>query len=157
DVIEAALAYTRRAHRLTADAGEEFASWALLKLIDNDYAILRKFEGRSNMRTFLISVVNHLFLDWRNAQWGKWRPAAAARRVGQVAIELERLILRDEMPFTEAAELLVSRGIARSRDVCEETWALLPQRPLRRLTNESELRNLPARELANDNVVSTER
>lgn len=157
DVIEAALAYTRRAHRLSADAADEFASWALLKLIDNDYAILRKFEGRSNMRTFLISVVQHLFLDWRNAQWGKWRPTAVARRMGHLAIELERLIIRDDMSFGEAAELLVSRGVARSRDDCEAAWALLPQRPSRRVANESELRNVPAREHANDTVISSER
>lgn len=157
DVIEAALTYARRAHRLTADAGDEFASWARLELIDHDCAILRKFEGRSSLRTFLITVVQRLFLDWRNAEWGKWRPTADARRMGPIAIELERLIVRDQLPFGEAVEVLVSRGAAESRDACERAWARLPQRPARRVTDESALEHLPAVGLASDEVMASER
>ena len=36
---------------------EDFASFVKLKLIENDYAILRKFEGRSAFRTWLTIVV----------------------------------------------------------------------------------------------------
>ncbi|MGH9384792.1 MAG: sigma-70 family RNA polymerase sigma factor [Vicinamibacterales bacterium] len=157
DVIEAALAYARRAHRLSVDAGDEFASWARLKLLDHDCAILQKFEGRSSLRTFLITVVQRLFLDWRNAEWGKWRPTADARRVGNVAIELERLITRDQMSFGEAVEMLVSRGIADSRDECEQVWAELPQRPSRRMTDDTALANVAAPGLASDDVTAAER
>jgi RNA polymerase sigma factor for flagellar operon FliA len=157
DVIEAALSYARRANRLSIDAGDEFASWARLRLLDNDCAILRKFEGRSSLRTFLITVAQRLFLDWRNAQWGKWRPTADARRLGALAIELERLIVRDQLSFNEAAETLVSRGVAESRRACEVTWAQLPQRPGRRMADESALANLAASGLASDAVMADER
>src|SRR6185436_19213940 len=135
----------------------EFASWARLRLIDNDCAILRKFEGRSSMRTFLITVVQRLFLDWRNAEWGKWRPTADARRVGPLAIELERLIIRDQLSFNEAVETLVARNMAASREVCEAAWASLPQRPGRKTTDESVLLNVPAPGLASDDVMAEER
>ncbi len=156
-MIEAAITYTRRGHRLGVDAGDEFASWARLRLIDNDFAILRKFEGRSSLRTFLITVVQRLFLDWRNAEWGKWRPTADARRVGPLAIELERLIIRDQLSFNEAVETLIARRIAVSRDACEAAWASLPQRPGRRTTDESVLANVPAPGMASDGVMANER
>jgi RNA polymerase sigma factor (sigma-70 family) len=157
DIVEAALAHTRRAHRLTSDAGEEFSSWARLRLIDNDCAILRKFEGRSSLRTFLITVVQRLFLDWRNAEWGKWRPTADARRGGAVAIELERLIVRDQLSFSEAASTLVARGVAESVEACEAAWTALPQRPGRRVASEAALINVAAPGLASDDVMADER
>ena len=131
DAIESVLAYTRRAQRLTPDAGDEFASWARLKLIENDCAILRKFQGLSSIRTFLVTVIQLLFLDWRISEWGKWRPTADARRLGPVAIELERLVLRDSIEFEQAAQTLVSKGIALSRDECDRVWSELPRRPRR--------------------------
>lgn len=144
ETVEAVLAHIRRANRLTPDAADEFASWARLKLIDNDSAILRKFEGRSSLRTFLVTVIQRLFLDWRIHEWGKWRPTTEARRRGPVAVELERLILRDHLDFEQAMEMLVARGVAHSRDECAIEWAELPQRPARRAATEAALEHLPA-------------
>lgn len=157
DVIEAALSYACRLHRLTTDACEEFASWARLKIIDNDYAVLRKFEGRSSMRTFLITVAQRLYLDWRNAEWGKWRPTTDARRLGTLGIELERLIIRDRSSFGEAADLLVARGLAESREACAEAWAKLPQRPQRSFDSESVLETLTGHDEADALVADRER
>jgi RNA polymerase sigma factor for flagellar operon FliA len=143
-VIDAVLAHICGARRLTTDFCEEFSSWVRLRLLENDSAILRKFGGRSSPRTFLMTVVQRLYLDWRNKEWGKWRPSAAARRAGPVAIELERLILRDHAPFEEAVETLLSRGIAQSRTECDAAWAALPQRPYRRQAGEQELESAAA-------------
>lgn len=156
ETIEAVLAQTRRAHRLTADAGDEFMSWARLRLIEHDCAILRKFQGRSSIRTFLITVVKRLFLDWRISEWGKWRPTADARRGGPVAVELERLIIRDGFDFEQAAESLVTHGVAASRDQCAREWARLPQRPGRRVTDEGQLANVPAPPALSADLVDAE-
>lgn len=134
DTIESVLAYTRRAHRLSADDGDEFSSWARLRLLEEDCAILRKFQGLSSFRTFLVTVIQRLFLDWRIREWGKWRPSAEARRLGPVAVELERLVLRDEIDFGQAAELLVSKGTVSTANECDEVWAKLRRRPARRRT-----------------------
>lgn len=151
DTIESALAHTCRAHRLTPDVADEFASWARLRLFDNDQAILRKFEGRSKLRTFLITVVQRLYLDWRNAEWGKWRPSAEARRVGTVAIELERLVLRDSHTYDEAVQTLVAREIATPAE-CERVWVQLPKRPRRKRVDEEDMATLPSSSSASEAV-----
>jgi RNA polymerase sigma factor (sigma-70 family) len=133
--IEAVLAYIRRAHRLSADDGDEFSSWARLRLLEDDCAILAKFQGLSKFRTFLTTVIHHLFLDWRNQQWGKWRPSAEARRLGPVAVELERLALRDKIDFEQAAQLLVSKGTAPSIAECDAIWSRLKQQGGREFVN----------------------
>lgn len=151
DTIESALAHTCRAHRLTPDAADEFASWARLRLFDHDQAILRKFEGRSKLRTFLITVVQRLYLDWRNAEWGKWRPSAEARRLGPVAIELERLVLRDQHPYDEAVQTLTAREMATPAE-CEHVWVQLPRRPRRKRVDEQNMAALPATSSASESV-----
>ncbi len=133
--IESALAQASRSHRLVPDAADEFCSWARVRLLDHDQAILRKFQERSSLRTFLVTVVQRLYLDWRNAEWGKWRPTAEARRQGPVAIELERLVLRDQLSYDEAVHTLAARGAA-THEECEHAWVQLPRRPRRKRVDE---------------------
>jgi DNA-directed RNA polymerase specialized sigma24 family protein len=40
--------------------------------------------------------------------WGKWRPSAEAKRLGDKAVTLERLLTRDHYSFAEAVELLTT-------------------------------------------------
>ena len=156
DTIEAVFGYIRRSQRLTGDAGDEFSSWARIKLLEDDCAILRKFQGLSSLRTFLITVVQRLFLDWRIAEWGRWRPTADARRQGALAIELERLIVRDHLDFQQAATMLVSKGVADSHDECDRVWGELPQRPGRRRATEDALDNVPAPSPSRDPIAMDE-
>jgi hypothetical protein len=83
-----------RRHQLTVADAEELTSVVRFKLIDKDFAILRKFEGRSAITTYLTVVVARLCLDFFNERWGKWRPSAVARRLGGSAILLEQLVDR---------------------------------------------------------------
>ena len=129
--IESVLAYVRRSNRLTADAGDEFCSWARLRLLEDDCAILRKFRGLSTFKTYLVIVIQRLFLDWRGAEWGRWRPSTEARRLGPVAVELSRLVLRDHIEYEQAVALLVSKGIAASEKECDDVWAQLKKRAQR--------------------------
>ena len=156
DTIESVLAYTRRAHRLTADAGDEFSSWARLRLIEDDCAILRKFQGLSSFKTFIVTVIQRLFLDWRIKEWGRWRPTTDARRLGPVAIELERMVLRDRLEFDEAAATLVSKGTAQSREECDRVWGELPRRPARQRASEGVLEELPAPAPSRDPIALAE-
>lgn len=144
ETIEAVLAHIRRRHLLSPDAAEEFSSWARLRLIEGDCAILRKFRGQSTLRTYLTTVLLHLFLDWRNSQWGRWRPTATARRSGPLATELERLVLRDGRDYEEAVEILLSARAAGSRAECDATWATLKRQPARKMTTTDVLADLPA-------------
>lgn len=82
-------------HGLNGDDIEEFISWATEKLVEDDYATLRKFQKKSSITTFLTVVLRNLYGDYRNKVMGRWRPSAEARRQGEDAMELEELVYRD--------------------------------------------------------------
>jgi RNA polymerase sigma factor (sigma-70 family) len=88
-----------------ADA-EDFASTVKLRLIEKDYEILTRFEGRSSLKTYVTAVINRLYIDFQNQRFGKWRPSAQARRLGPVALRLECLLSRDGLTFEEARAVL---------------------------------------------------
>ena len=50
---------------------EDFASDIRLKLCDDDYAVIRKFQGKSSFTTYLTVVINKAFLDHRRQHLGK--------------------------------------------------------------------------------------
>jgi RNA polymerase sigma factor for flagellar operon FliA len=100
--IESLVQMVARQQRMTWSEGEEFASIVRLRLIENDYAILRKFRGGSSLRTYLTVVIARQALDYRDACWGRWRPSRAARRLGRTAVMLERLIVRDGLTLEDA-------------------------------------------------------
>jgi RNA polymerase sigma factor (sigma-70 family) len=118
----------RKAH-LNADETEEFVQIVRVRLFEDDYSIIRKFEGRSSFTTYLTTVIVRLFHQWRVEQWGKWRPSAAARRLGDTAITLERLITRDGLTLSEAISVLTTRaGAAMSVAELELLYLRLPCR-----------------------------
>jgi RNA polymerase sigma factor (sigma-70 family) len=94
--------------------------------------VLRKFGGVSSFKGFIVVVINNLFLDWRIKEWGKWRPTPLAGRLGRIAVELERLVLRDDLEYGQAVQLLMSKGLAASEAECDEIWQQLRRRARRR-------------------------
>ncbi len=145
ELIERVIAYVCARRRLRAEDAEEFASYARLELIDEDCAVLRRFEGRSSLQTFLGIVIQRLYLDYRIKQWGKWRPSAAARREGPNAVLLERLLTRDGLSLREAGEVMAAHhGVSLSPDELERLSALLPPRARRTREHEIVLRSLPS-------------
>ena len=79
-LIDRIVAATCRRNRMTAEETEDFGSSLKLKLIANDYEVLRAFEGRCSLGGYLTAVVQRAFIDHRNHLWGRWRPSAEARR-----------------------------------------------------------------------------
>jgi RNA polymerase sigma factor for flagellar operon FliA len=95
-----------RRHRLFGAEAEDFSSEVHLHFIENNYDVLRRFEGRSSLPTYITVVIQRLFLDFRNRQWGRWRPSTAAKHRGPTGVLLERLISRDGWTIEQAAEML---------------------------------------------------
>lgn len=93
-------------HEETAD----FTSWAKERLIENDYAKVRKFRSHSTFSTYIATVVYKLYHDFLVANRGRWRPSAEAKRKGHEAVALERLVYRDGNSFDQAVSILRSRG-----------------------------------------------
>jgi RNA polymerase sigma factor (sigma-70 family) len=104
--IERAVACVLRGHHLRAAERDEFQAEVSLAFIQHDYRILARFQGRCSLRTYLVVVVERLFIDYRRRFWGNWRPSKTAKRLGSHALELEVLIHRDGRPVAEAVDLV---------------------------------------------------
>jgi RNA polymerase sigma factor for flagellar operon FliA len=145
DDIERVVAFVAARHRLSAQETEDFSSDVMLRLLEDDSAVLRRFQGRSSMRTYLAVVIQRLLLDFRVKAWGKWRPSAEAKRSGELAMLLERLLVRDGHSLEEAIELLAARhGVAAPRSAVEAIVAALPVRVRRRFASEEALESMPS-------------
>jgi RNA polymerase sigma factor (sigma-70 family) len=132
ELIERLVRFVARRRHLSFSDTEEFASIVRLKFVEQDFAILRKFEGRSTLGTYLTVVIERLCQDFSIARWGKWRPSAAARRMGEVAVLLEQMVLRDGVTFDEAVGTLqTNHGVSETRQQLWEMFLLLPTRSAR--------------------------
>jgi RNA polymerase sigma factor for flagellar operon FliA len=149
--IDRIVAFIRVRHHLSASDADEFAAHVRLKLVEDEYAVLRKFEGRSSLRTYLTVVIQRLFLDYRTSAWGKWRPSAEARRLGELAIQAERLVTRDGYSLDEAYEVLTTNhGVGINRGELEQLVEKLPCRVRRSFEGEESLQNVVAPDLSPD-------
>jgi len=132
-LIERVIAWVCARRFLRGADAEDFTSTVKLRLIEDDYEILGRFEGRSSLKTYLTAVVNHLYLDFQTQRFGKWRPSAEARRLGPVALRLESLLYRDGLTFQEACGVLQTDfRVAESREALSELSRRLPHRSDRR-------------------------
>ena len=114
---------------LRGDEVEDYASWARMRLWEHDYGILRKWRRESQLSTYLAVVLTNLGHEYRNKHRGRWRSSAAARRLGRLALMLERLLYLHGMHLDEAGEWLRTRGETTMSD--RELAALRAQLPER--------------------------
>lgn len=139
DAIEGILKFVCRKKGLRDDRADEFCQWTRLKLIENDCAILRSFKGNSTFKTFLSTVILNKYRDWLDYEQGKFRVTVDAKELGPVAVNLELLVLRDKVPYEEAVQLLISKGVAVSVKDCDEIWGQLKRAPRRDFLSEDAL------------------
>lgn len=126
---------------------EDFKSHVEIKLIEDGYAVIRKFRGDrgATLKTFLTITIKHLFLDYKDHLWGKHHPSAKAKELGDIAVRLETLIVRDRYLFEEACEILrTNQGVEVSVAELEDLWAKLPHRLPREEVGEGPLIFKPA-------------
>jgi RNA polymerase sigma factor (sigma-70 family) len=115
---------------------EEFAAHVRLKLVENDFDILRKFKGHSSLAVYLKTVIERMLLDYRTAQWGRWRPSVEAVRSGPNAVLLDRLLTRDGLTFDQAVHVMhTNHAVQMSRDELYAISLRLPQRTRLRLVD----------------------
>ena len=137
---------------------EDFASDIRLRLCEDDFAVIRKFQGKSSFTTYLTVVMNKRFLDERRRKWGKWTPSSQARRLGPVALLLETLVYRDGCSFDAACQILEQKhNFSADRRQLQAILAQLPRRAPRRFEGEDGLDTVPSRDGADARVLSAER
>jgi RNA polymerase sigma factor for flagellar operon FliA len=134
-LIEQIVASIGRRKGMDAAAIEEFAADVKLRLVSDDYSIIRAFAGRSSFSTYMTSVVARLLLDYRNQQWGKWRASAEAERLGETAIELEQLLYRDCRSPEEAFDELAKKHPGLVREDVDALVLRLRRRVRRRMVS----------------------
>jgi RNA polymerase sigma factor (sigma-70 family) len=117
----------RRANLFGADA-EDFASETKLALIENDYAVLRKYEGRSSLETFLSVVIRRLYADSRTRARGRWHASSEAQRLGPLAVQLETYVRRDGRSLDEALTLIRDSDPGVTREALAALLEKLPER-----------------------------
>lgn len=149
--IEEVIAHACRRCPFSRQEAEDFASTVRLKLVEDNYARIRQFQGRSSFKTYLTTVIQRLLQDYQNSVWGKWRPSAEAERLGEVAMWLEKQLVREGRSFDEACQILrlnhrVELSVAELADLA----AKLPPKNLRRFVGEESLQNEPSRDLRPD-------
>jgi RNA polymerase sigma factor (sigma-70 family) len=152
-----ALSVCRR-NRVDDHDAEDFASDIRLKLCDDDYAVIRKFQGKSSFTTYLTVVINKAFLDHRRKVWGKWTPSSQAKRLGVVAVLLETLVYRDNCTFDAACQILEQKhGVTIDRRELRTMLAQLPRRSPRRFEGDEGLSVVASPDGADAQILSNER
>lgn len=135
--------WTARRKRLHPEEAEDLVSYVCLKMTEDGYRVLRRFRGKSSLRTYLTVVIQRMALDYCTQLWGRWRPSAEAQRLGPTAIRLEQLLYRDGYTFQEAKAVLTQHAIHGEAEDLAALAARLPHRPRRRLVREESLAALP--------------
>lgn len=132
ELIERAIGFACRRHRLDADESDEFGAVAKLRLVENNYSILRQYEERCKFATFISIVVQRMLLDYRNHLWGKWHASAEAKRLGPLALEVEQLVVRDGRTLGDAHAVLHLRFPEATLESLSGLLERLPKRAPRR-------------------------
>jgi len=105
EVIDRIVLRVCRRGGLAAGEIDDFASAVKLALVENDYSILRRFEGRSSLATYLTIVIQRLLADHFTRMRGRWRPSQQAERLGPRAVLVEDLVGRQHRSIEEAAAI----------------------------------------------------
>jgi RNA polymerase sigma factor (sigma-70 family) len=126
--IDRAIAYACWRGSLKNEEAEDFGSFVKLRLIEKDYSIIQKYDGRASFTAFISIVVQRLLLDYRISQWGKWHASAEAKRIGEPAITIEALLFRDGRSMAEIVPLIARRWPELTRAGVEAIAMRLPSR-----------------------------
>jgi RNA polymerase sigma factor (sigma-70 family) len=85
---------------------DDVASAVKLALVENDYAILRRFQGRSSLATYLAVIVQRLLANQRERTHGRWRASPEAQRLGAPAVLIEDVVGRQRRSIEEAMPMI---------------------------------------------------
>jgi DNA-directed RNA polymerase specialized sigma24 family protein len=159
DLIERTVERVCRRAQLFGPDAEDFGSSVKIALMENDYAILRTWERRSSLSTFLAVIVQRMLADETIRTVGRWHPSAEATRMGEAAVLAERLIRRNGRSLDEALPVVAEIDPSMTRARLSEIISRLPERTRRPRAvelDDATARILPAADRADERVVAEE-
>lgn len=158
DLINQIVRTVGRRRHLSAAEREDFAGFVHLRLVEDNYAILRKFQNRSTLWTYLAAVIERMSLDFCSERWGRWRPSAMAERLGPVAVVLERLVSRDAHTIEEALEMIITdHDVHMTHAELRRMWEQLPVRIRNTEVGEEAAQELSSQETSEDAINDADR
>ncbi|SEG26215.1 hypothetical protein [Marinobacterium lutimaris] len=92
----------------TVDA-EVASQYVLEKLSADDWQLCRKFTGRSLPQTYLYTLCSNLIEEHARKQYGRIRPPAWLKQLGDTWLTLWKLICLERQPVPAAIERLAGR------------------------------------------------
>lgn len=95
-----------RRNGMEPDPTDEFLAEVRLRLVRDDYAIIRAYEGRSLFATYIAAVVRRMLIDSWRREAGKWHASAEAERLGDIGIAVERALHLEGRTVEEAHRML---------------------------------------------------
>jgi len=120
----------RRVGIASSEIGD-MASMVKLALVENDYAILRRYEGRSAIATYLTVCIQRLLADHRERTHGRWRPSPEAQRLGEGAVVIEDVVQRQGRSLEEALPFVRAVDATATLEQVSAIAERLPHRPPR--------------------------
>ena len=142
--VKQAVRFVARKKCLSEAEADDLRSEVYVVLIERN--VLARFEGRSKLYTFLVTVATNVLRDLRDKAWQKWRPSAEARRLGPEAELLERLLTREGHGFDQACEIMrTNHGVGLGDAALAALRDRLPDRTRRKMVGEEAMAALPAR------------
>lgn len=157
-LIDRVIEHSVRRYHFRREEVEDFTSTVKIKLIEDNYEVLRQHRGQSSLATYLSVVIKRALLDYLNHLWGKWRPSAEAERLGETAVWLEELLVREGYSFEEACQILrLNRKLDVSVQELAELAVRLPVRLPRKKEDEEWLSLLESGDHADDRALERER
>jgi RNA polymerase sigma factor (sigma-70 family) len=139
-----------REKRLSPEELKDLQADIQVKLLEDDYRVLRRWDSRSSLKVYLGTVVYNIWHDRVRSEKGKVVVSAAAKRLGPPAPELEELLGRQGLTFEQAYQVIKPRFPGLSRGEAEEIAAQINPRPGRRFENVNAVAPLPDPEPTGD-------
>jgi RNA polymerase sigma factor (sigma-70 family) len=141
--VNRAVKFVARRSYLSDAETDELRSELYVRLLEKNG--LARFEGRSELFSYLVTVTSNLHRDLRDKAWQKWRPSIEAKRQGPVAELLDRLLTREGHAFDEACEILrTNHRVTLGDAALAELRDRIPDRTRRRMVGEEAIASLPA-------------
>ena len=113
---------------LSPDEVQDVVGQVRLRLIENDYAVLRHYRYRSSLATYVATLVRHWLADDHVRTHGKWHASAEAERLGPIAVALERMLHREDATLDDALLTLQTMEPELTRDGLARIAEQLPPR-----------------------------
>jgi RNA polymerase sigma factor (sigma-70 family) len=125
-----------REKRLSREEVEDLGSDIQVKLLEDDYRVLRRWDGRSSLKVYLGVVVYNIWRDRVRGEKGRVHVSEAAKRLGPPAPELEVLLGQQGLTFDQAYQVIKPRFPGLSRSDAEKIVAQINPRPGRQFEGE---------------------